>query len=350
MAWLFTCPCGMQLLLAKGQERVRCPKCQHVLVVKRRPEKPGSEPLRARRPRRLAGAGLLLVLLLAVLGIFLLYGGPGEEALTGPWVLDTEAGRNLSSIPVSGGMAIDFQDGGTWAGRIPGGTKGGTPKGGTWKIVKNKGRQLTVELASPGQSPDCVEITLVGTDRLQLNFPSAGGSYELRRSSPGSAFPAPSRWGLQESGNGAERGGPSSQQDANYSLIETGLYMGGSVAEPPPGTRAVINLCEKMDSYRRNVRSYMWVPIADGEPAPRLDWLREMVRIVHARRRGGNTVFVHCRAGVSRSGLVVTAYCMFENQWTRDQALAFVRSKRPVTRPNPAFMKLLGDWELVLAK
>jgi protein-tyrosine phosphatase len=51
---------------------------------------------------------------------------------------------------------------------------------------------------------------------------------------------------------------------------------------------------------------------------------------------------------VSRSGLVVVAYEMFKHNWDRDQALAFVRSKRDVTRPNPAFLELLAEWERIL--
>ena len=39
----------------------------------------------------------------------------------------------------------------------------------------------------------------------------------------------------------------SDERDFNYSLIEEGLYMGGDVARPPPGTKAVLNLCEKKD-------------------------------------------------------------------------------------------------------
>src|SRR5262249_17465837 len=126
----------------------------------------------------------------------------------------------------------------------------------------------------------------------------------------------------------------------NYSLIEEGLYMGGSGPEPPPGTDAVLNLCEVEDRYRSAV--HVWGPIPDREPAPDLDWLRRMVAFVATQRRGGATVFVHCQAGVSRSGMVVTAYEMSSKHWTRDEALEFVRSKRPVTRPNPAFMERLG--------
>jgi len=70
-------------------------------------------------------------------------------------------------------------------------------------------------------------------------------------------------------------------------------------------------------------------------------------QFIDAQRRDGVTTYVHCLNGVSRSGMVVTAY-LYEKRWTRDQALAFVRSKRPITRPNPAFMELLLKWEAVV--
>ncbi len=136
------------------------------------------------------------------------------------------------------------------------------------------------------------------------------------------------------------------RDEENYSLIEEGLYMGGAVAKPPPGTTAVLNLCEKADPYQCEV--HRWEPIPDSAPAPSLDWLRRMVEFIDAQRRAGLTTYVHCFAGVSRAGMVVTAYEMFKNNWTRDEALAFVRSKRPITRPNSAFMERLNEWEQVL--
>jgi hypothetical protein len=133
---------------------------------------------------------------------------------------------------------------------------------------------------------------------------------------------------------------------ADYSLVEDGLYMGGNVAEPPPGTRAVLNLCRQADRYRAEV--HVWKGIPDAEPAPSLDWLREAVEFVDAQRRAGRTTFVHCRNGVSRSGMVVVAYLMARHHWDRDRALAFLRSRRPGARPNPAFMERLSDWQRAL--
>jgi hypothetical protein len=139
------------------------------------------------------------------------------------------------------------------------------------------------------------------------------------------------------------------RDEPNYTRIEDDLYQGGHCPSPPRRTRAVLNLDEAPDPY--TCETYVWEPIRDAAPAPSLTWLRERVEWIDAQRQAGRRVFVHCRNGVSRSGTVVVAYLMHKNRWTRDAALAFVRSKRPITRPNPAFMELLAEWEkLVLAK
>jgi hypothetical protein len=133
--------------------------------------------------------------------------------------------------------------------------------------------------------------------------------------------------------------------DANYSLIEEGLYQGGYVAEPPPGTVAVLNLCEQKDKYQCEIHRHE--PIPDAAPAPSLNWLRERVQFVDQQRRAGRVIYVHvhCFGGVSRAGMVVTAYEMHKNHWTRDEALTYVRARRSITNPNPAFMQLLKEWE-----
>ena len=133
------------------------------------------------------------------------------------------------------------------------------------------------------------------------------------------------------------------REPPNYSRIEDGLWLGGYVAEPPSGTRAVLNLCESEDPYR--VESHRWEPIRDAAPVPTLGWLRTQVEFIASEKAAGRTVFVHCMNGVSRSGMVLVAYLMEREGWSRDQALGFIRSRRPNVRPNPAFMELLLEWE-----
>jgi hypothetical protein len=129
----------------------------------------------------------------------------------------------------------------------------------------------------------------------------------------------------------------------SYSEIEEGLTLGGLIPAPPPGAQAVLNVSQDADPYQAPI--HKWEPIPDGPPAPSLDWLRRQVDFVAAQRSAGRPVYVHCRAGVSRSGMVVVAYEMQKNRWTFDQALQFVRTKRKIVSPNPAFHPLLREWE-----
>ena len=136
------------------------------------------------------------------------------------------------------------------------------------------------------------------------------------------------------------------REPPNYSRIEDGLWLGGSVKEPPHGTQAVLNLCESEDLYRGE--SHRWESIPDAEPVPSLDWLGAQVKFIASERAAGRVVFVHCRNGVSRSGMVLAAYLMQRERWSRDRALEFLRLRRPSVRPNPAFMELLLEWERAL--
>jgi protein-tyrosine phosphatase len=132
----------------------------------------------------------------------------------------------------------------------------------------------------------------------------------------------------------------------NYTLIRAGLYQGGYLKAPPPGTKAVLNLCRVADPYK--VETHVWEPIKDTTPAPGIAWLKKQVRFIDEQRQAGKTVYVHCRNGVSRAGMVVVAYVMYKDRLPRDKALALVRTKRPITRPNLAFMERLLEWERVL--
>jgi hypothetical protein len=131
-----------------------------------------------------------------------------------------------------------------------------------------------------------------------------------------------------------------------FTRIDPGLYVGTNAFPPPPDATAVLCLSETKDPYTTPV--YQWSPIPDAAPAPSLDWLRQQVAFIDAQRRAGHTVLVHCDAGISRSPMVVAAYLMRLHHWTRDQALDFLRQKRPIIGPNDAFLELLKEWEQTL--
>jgi Dual specificity phosphatase, catalytic domain len=134
--------------------------------------------------------------------------------------------------------------------------------------------------------------------------------------------------------------------DQPFTQIQDGLFIGSAVNQPPPGTRAVVNLCGRKDQYETD--AYLWEPIFESGNEPNIDWLRRVVEFIAAQRDAGRTTYVHCLAGMNRSGAVVTAYLMYEHGWGRDDALLFLQSKRDVVQPNPTLMRLLAEWEMVL--
>ena len=57
-------------------------------------------------------------------------------------------------------------------------------------------------------------------------------------------------------------------------------------------------------------------------------------------------VLVHCIAGVSRSGAIATAIVMYSKRISYEDALQFVKTKRPCIQPNPGFAAQLKTWWL----
>ena len=129
----------------------------------------------------------------------------------------------------------------------------------------------------------------------------------------------------------------------NFTLIDDGICIGGYVDEPPSNATAVLNLSLRRDRYQ--AAFHRWEPIRDAAPAPNLHWIQQMVDWIDGHRRAGRSVYVHCQNGVSRSAMVVVAFVMYKKEFSRDQALVFVRAVRPIVRPNPAFMELLLQWQ-----
>lgn len=60
--------------------------------------------------------------------------------------------------------------------------------------------------------------------------------------------------------------------------------------------------------------------------------------------RGGRTL-VHCVAGVSRSATLCMIYLVKHERMTLRQAYHFVKSARPVVKPNVGFWKQMIEYE-----
>ncbi|KAK6022594.1 dual specificity phosphatase, catalytic domain protein, partial [Ostertagia ostertagi] len=101
---------------------------------------------------------------------------------------------------------------------------------------------------------------------------------------------------------------------------------------------------EEPNSYIQGVE-YMKVRIDDHPYARIQDYFDQVAdKIKAVKDRGGKTL-VHCMAGVSRSASLVMIYLVKHERMTLRQAYHYVRSARPVIRPNVGFWKQMVDFE-----
>ncbi|XP_069769093.1 dual specificity protein phosphatase 14-like [Narcine bancroftii] len=133
--------------------------------------------------------------------------------------------------------------------------------------------------------------------------------------------------------------------------ITPSLYLSsGNVATDRRLVRArsitcIVNATVEITSPRWPDIEYVKVPLPDLPHAP-LSLYFDLVadKIHQVSWRSGRTL-VHCVAGISRSATLCIAYLMKHRQQSLLTAHHWVRSRRPIIRPNPGFWRQLVDYE-----
>jgi protein-tyrosine phosphatase len=59
-------------------------------------------------------------------------------------------------------------------------------------------------------------------------------------------------------------------------------------------------------------------------------WSWEIVYKVSKERSSGNHILIHCAAGMQRSAAVTAMFLISQHRCTTDEAIQFIKSKRPV--------------------
>lgn len=86
--------------------------------------------------------------------------------------------------------------------------------------------------------------------------------------------------------------------------------------------------------------------LADVESQDLKPTFEKGLEILRRVKSEGGKTLVHCHEGKSRSVSLCVAYLMCENQMTLAKSLAFVKSKRPVSKPNAGFLRQLLELEV----
>ncbi|CAG5131770.1 unnamed protein product [Candidula unifasciata] len=62
---------------------------------------------------------------------------------------------------------------------------------------------------------------------------------------------------------------------------------------------------------------------------PTQEQILQAMHFIRSHQRMNHCVYIHCKAGRTRSATVAACYVMQHNQWTPEKAVEFIKSKRP---------------------
>ena len=141
-----------------------------------------------------------------------------------------------------------------------------------------------------------------------------------------------------------EFNGKINEKEKNISLIFPGLYLGnyrGALDQEKLKSMGISTILSCGTQKIRTEMNYMWFELADSWDANLIEVLSDATQYIHTYLSLGGKVYVHCQGGFSRSPSVIIAYLMEYKGFTFDEALRFVKKRRPSIKPNEGFITQL---------
>ncbi|KAA0717113.1 Protein phosphatase [Triplophysa tibetana] len=114
------------------------------------------------------------------------------------------------------------------------------------------------------------------------------------------------------------------------------------------GVGYILNVTREIDNFFPGTFCYHNIRVYDDETTDLLAHWNETYNFIAKAKKNNSKCLVHCKMGVSRSASTVIAYAMKENGWSLEKAYNFVKQKRSIAQPNPAFLKQLAEYEGIL--
>jgi len=85
--------------------------------------------------------------------------------------------------------------------------------------------------------------------------------------------------------------------------------------------------------------------IEDSSFQPVRELFPEAVEFLVKQRLENEVILVHCHAGISRSSTFLSAYFMTVFNWSRDEAIKYIKTCRDIAKPNGGFMNELARFQ-----
>ena len=107
-----------------------------------------------------------------------------------------------------------------------------------------------------------------------------------------------------------------------------------------------VAIIDKFISHKDVIRHHKIVSVEDRPETKLSTYFKDCFKFIHEHRNKGESVLVHCMAGVSRSATIVIGYLMtVYPAMDFETAFAQVRKKRKVIRPNDGFLEQLREYD-----
>lgn len=118
------------------------------------------------------------------------------------------------------------------------------------------------------------------------------------------------------------------------------------------GVAAVVNTCEEyagpLDQYRNHGIEQLRIPTTDFTP-PKLASIEAAVEFIQKYALRKDVVYIHCKAGRSRSATVALCWLVKYRGMTPEEAQAYLLTCRPHVKPNIDQRQVVKDFVARLA-
>ncbi len=133
----------------------------------------------------------------------------------------------------------------------------------------------------------------------------------------------------------------------DYDQITDGIYMGTNMCCQVgfhrellvKGVRADISLEEERIDSPTGVDYFLWLPTVD-HAAPSQSMLRCGAQAIDSLVKQNIKLYIHCKNGHGRAPTMLAAYLIYTGM-TVDEAIAFIKVRRPVIHPNQTQIEAL---------
>lgn len=134
------------------------------------------------------------------------------------------------------------------------------------------------------------------------------------------------------------------------SMITSNIYLGNKNCSRNKdhllslGITDVIRVGYGLADHYKDLFNYLCINICDNSDENIYLYFQTAFEFIENSISNGGKVYVHCRAGISRSASIVCSYLIKKNNWTYEESIKFMINVRKIVCPNIGFKEQLKEW------